>query len=121
MGNLNLSLVFAPPYFLPFDNLGLIIVDEEHDPSYKQQEPAPRYNARDVAMVMGQMHYAKVLLGSATPSVETLLSCAARQSMVSLSLDKRFGEAQLPNGTCWPTWHRNENKKQTKENSQVCF
>jgi primosomal protein N' (replication factor Y) len=80
---------------LPFDNLGLIIVDEEHDPSYKQQEPAPRYNARDVAMVMGQMHYSKVLLGSATPSVETFYH-AQQNKYGYVILDKRFGDAQLP-------------------------
>jgi primosomal protein N' (replication factor Y) len=81
--------------FLPFDNLGLIIVDEEHDASYKQQEPAPRYHARDVAMVMGQQHHAKVLLGSATPSVETYFH-AIRGKYGLIKLDKRFGEAQLP-------------------------
>lgn len=81
--------------FLPFDNLGLIIVDEEHDASYKQQEPAPRYHARDVAMVIGQMHHSKVLLGSATPSVESYYH--AQQGKYGLvRLDKRFGEAQLP-------------------------
>lgn len=57
--------------FLPFSNLGLVIVDEEHDSSYKQQEPAPRYNGRNVAMMLAMMHGAKSLLGSATPSVET--------------------------------------------------
>ncbi|MEQ8423305.1 MAG: DEAD/DEAH box helicase, partial [Cyclobacteriaceae bacterium] len=57
--------------FLPFDNLGLIIVDEEHDSSYKQQDPAPRYQARDVALMMGSQHHAKVVLGTATPSVES--------------------------------------------------
>lgn len=81
--------------FLPFDNLGLIIVDEEHDASYKQQEPAPRYNARDVALIMSQMHHAKVLLGSATPSVETYYH-ATRGKYGLVKLDKRFGEAQLP-------------------------
>ena len=81
--------------FLPFDNLGLIIVDEEHDASYKQQEPAPRYHARDVAMVMGQQHHAKVLLGSATPSVETYYH-ALRGKYGLIKLDKRFGDAQLP-------------------------
>jgi primosomal protein N' (replication factor Y) len=80
---------------LPFDNLGLIIVDEEHDPSYKQQEPAPRYNARDVALVMGQLHHAKVLLGSATPSVESFYH-AQQNKYGFVMLDKRFGEAQLP-------------------------
>ena len=56
---------------LPFTRLGLVIVDEEHDSSYKQQEPAPRYNGRNVAMMLAMMHGAKSLLGSATPSVET--------------------------------------------------
>lgn len=81
--------------FLPFDNLGLIIVDEEHDASYKQQEPAPRYHARDVALMMSQMHHAKVLLGSATPSVESYYQ-AQRGKYGFVKLDKRFGEAQLP-------------------------
>jgi primosomal protein N' (replication factor Y) len=81
--------------FLPFDNLGLIIVDEEHDASYKQQEPAPRYNARDVALVMAQLHHAKVILGSATPSIESYYQ--AHQGKYGLvKLDKRFGEAKLP-------------------------
>ncbi len=57
--------------FLPFRKLGLIIVDEEHEPSYKQQEPAPRYHARNAAIVLAKEHGAKVLLGSATPSVES--------------------------------------------------
>lgn len=56
---------------LPFRNLGLIIVDEEHENSYKQYDPAPRYNARDMAVVLGNIHGAKVLLGTATPSVES--------------------------------------------------
>jgi primosomal protein N' (replication factor Y) len=81
--------------FLPFDNLGLVIVDEEHDSSYKQQEPAPRYHARDVAMVMAKMHHAKVLLGSATPSVESYYQ-AAQNKYGLVKLDKRFGNAQLP-------------------------
>lgn len=81
--------------FLPFDNLGLIIVDEEHDASYKQQEPAPRYNARDAALILAQFHHAKVLLGSATPSVET--SYRARQDKYGfVKLEQRFGDATLP-------------------------
>lgn len=81
--------------FLPFDNLGLIIVDEEHDASYKQQEPAPRYHARDTAMMMAQMHHAKVLLGSATPSVESYYQ-AQEGKYGYIKLDKRFGDAKLP-------------------------
>jgi primosomal protein N' (replication factor Y) (superfamily II helicase) len=81
--------------FLPFDNLGLIIVDEEHDASYKQQEPAPRYHARDVAMIVARLHHARVLLGSATPSIESYYH--GKQNKYGLvKLDKRFGEASLP-------------------------
>ncbi len=81
--------------FLPFDNLGLIIVDEEHEPSYKQQEPAPRYNARDSAIMLSQIHHAKTLLGSATPSVESWFN-ALQGRYGYVSLMKRFGEAALP-------------------------
>lgn len=81
--------------FLPFDNLGLIIVDEEHDTSYKQQEPAPRYHARDVALVIGHLHHAKVLLGSATPSVESYYQ-AHHEKYGYVRIDKRYGDAQLP-------------------------
>lgn len=81
--------------FLPFDNLGLIIVDEEHDPSYKQHEPAPRYHARDVALVMAQIHHAKALLGSATPSVESFYQTQVGKYKL-VTLLERFGEAQLP-------------------------
>lgn len=81
--------------FLPFDNLGLIIIDEEHDTSYKQQEPAPRYHARDVALVIGQLHHAKVLMGSATPSVESYHQ-AQRGKYGYVKIDKRYGDAKLP-------------------------
>lgn len=94
-GKLKFIIGVRSSVLLPFDNLGLVIVDEEHDASYKQQEPAPRYNARDVAMVMGQMHFSKVLLGSATPSVETFYQ-AQQGKYGFVILDRRFGEAQLP-------------------------
>ena len=82
--------------FLPFDNLGLIIVDEEHETSYKQHDPAPRYHARDVAMMLAHWQQAKVLLGSATPSLETYYQ--AKQGRYGLvELFKRFGDATLPN------------------------
>lgn len=81
--------------FLPFDNLGLIIVDEEHDASYKQQDPAPRYHARDVALLMAQQHHAKVVLGSATPSAESFYQ-ATQGRYGLIELNQRFGDAQLP-------------------------
>ncbi|GAA3993175.1 replication restart helicase PriA [Hymenobacter antarcticus] len=81
--------------FLPFDNLSLIIVDEEHESSYKQYEPAPRYNAREVALMMANFQGAKTLLGSATPAVETYYQAKqGRYGLVTLS--KRFGEAGMP-------------------------
>jgi len=57
--------------FLPFRNLGLIIIDEEHEQSYKQQEPSPRYHARDTGIMLAHLFGAKTLLGSATPSIES--------------------------------------------------
>jgi primosomal protein N' (replication factor Y) len=80
---------------LPFNNLGLIIVDEEHDPSYKQYDPAPRYNARDLALVASGLHQCKVLLGSATPSLESYYQALAGKYAL-VKADKRFGNAQLP-------------------------
>ena len=67
----NLILGVRSSVFLPFDNLGLIIVDEEHENTYKQFDPAPRYHARDAAIVLAHLHKAKVLLGTATPSIES--------------------------------------------------
>lgn len=81
--------------FLPMQRLGLIIVDEEHETSYKQQDPAPRYNARDAAVVLAQMHDAKVLLGTATPSLETYHN-AQEGKYGYVRLDKRFGNILLP-------------------------
>ena len=82
--------------FLPFDNLGLIIVDEEHETSYKQHDPAPRYHARDVAIMLAHWQQAKVVLGSATPALETYYQ--ARQGRYGLvELFQRFGDATLPN------------------------
>lgn len=81
--------------FLPFDDLSLIIVDEEHDASYKQQDPAPRYQARDVALMMGHIHKAKVLLGSATPSLESYF-LAKNERIGYVRLKERYGDAVLP-------------------------
>jgi primosomal protein N' (replication factor Y) (superfamily II helicase) len=81
--------------FLPFSNLGLIIVDEEHEPSFKQYDPAPRYHARDASIVLANNHKAKVLLGSATPSVETYYN--TQQGKYGLvELNRRFGDVLLP-------------------------
>jgi len=82
--------------FLPFQNLKLIIVDEEHEQNFKQQDPAPRYHARDAAIVLALSCEAKVLLGSATPSIETFYNCE-QNKYGYVALNKRFGNAQLPN------------------------
>lgn len=72
--------------FLPFSSLGLIIIDEEHDSSYKQNNPAPRYNGRDSALMLAKLWNAGVLLGSATPSLESIYNCYTdRYSLVELS------------------------------------
>nr|WP_044130247.1 primosomal protein N' [Rudanella lutea] len=99
--------------FLPFDNLGLIIVDEEHETSYKQHDPAPRYHARDVAMMLAQWQQAKVLLGSATPSLESYYQ--AQQGRYGLvELFQRFGDATLPQITLVDT--KVEKKQKTMKN-----
>jgi primosomal protein N' (replication factor Y) len=81
--------------FLPFRDLGLIIVDEEHEVSYKQQDPAPRYNAKNAAIMLATMHGAKVVLGSATPSLESFYN-AQMGKFGYVKLDKRFEETALP-------------------------
>lgn len=81
--------------FLPFTNLGLIIVDEEHESSYKQQDPAPRYNAKNAAMVLAGIFHAKTLLGTATPSIESYYNATSgRYGLVRLT--KRYEEIELP-------------------------
>lgn len=80
---------------LPFKNLGLVIVDEEHDASYKQHEPAPRYHARDSAIFLAKMHGAKTMLGSATPSIESYYN-AKHKKYHLVSISKRFGDVLLP-------------------------
>ena len=81
--------------FLPFSNLGLIVVDEEHETSYKQFEPSPRYNARDAAIVLAKLHGAKILLGSATPSLESYFN-ATQNKYGLVALNRRHGNVQLP-------------------------
>lgn len=81
--------------FLPFSNLGLVIVDEEHEPSYKQQDPAPRYHARSAAIMMAQWCGAKVLLGTATPSIESYHN-AVSGKYGWVEMTERFRGLQLP-------------------------
>jgi primosomal protein N' (replication factor Y) len=81
--------------FLPFDNLGLIIVDEEHENTFKQFDPAPRYNARDASVVLAGLHNAKVLMGTATPSCESFYN-AKNGKYGLVSMKKRFGDVLLP-------------------------
>ncbi len=81
--------------FLPFSNLGLIVVDEEHEVSYKQFEPSPRYNARDAAIVLSNLHNAKIILGSATPAIESKFN-AENNKYGLVHLNRRHGNIQLP-------------------------
>ncbi|MFY0481912.1 replication restart helicase PriA [Flavobacterium sp. PLA-1-15] len=81
--------------FLPFNNLGLIIVDEEHEQTFKQQDPAPRYHARDASIVLANSHKAKVVLGSATPSIETYFN-AQSEKYGFVTISERFGNVMMP-------------------------
>lgn len=85
--------------FLPFQDLGLIIVDEEHESSFKQYDPSPRYNARDCAVVLSSLHKTNIVLGSATPSIESYQN--AKQGKYTLvNLHDRFGSVLLPEIQC---------------------
>lgn len=96
--------------FLPYQNLGLIIVDEEHETSYKQQDPAPRYHARDTAIMLAHISGAKTLLGSATPSMESFFNAkAGKYGLVSLT--KRFEEMELPEILLQNTFELRRKKK----------
>lgn len=81
--------------FLPFSNLGFIIVDEEHEQTFKQQDPSPRYHARDAAIVLASKHHSKVLLGSATPSIETYFNVQSGKFGLA-EISERYGKVQLP-------------------------
>ncbi|CAN5143490.1 primosomal protein N' [soil metagenome] len=94
-GEVRIVLGARSALFLPFKDLGLIVVDEEHDPSFKQQDPAPRYNARDAAVYYGALFNAKILLGSATPSIETYYN-AQKGKYGLVELNERFGGIHLP-------------------------
>ena len=81
--------------FLPFDDLGLIIVDEEHEVSYKQQEPSPRYNARDSAIYLSKIFKSKIILGSATPSIESTYN-ARNNKYGFVEIKERYGNIEMP-------------------------
>ncbi|MFO7829521.1 MAG: primosomal protein N' [Bacteroidales bacterium] len=93
--NYDIILGVRSSLFLPFSNLGLIIIDEEHENTYKQYDPAPRYNARDSAIVLAQIHKAKVLLGTATPSIESYFN-AISGKYGFVELITRFQDIKLP-------------------------
>jgi primosomal protein N' (replication factor Y) len=82
--------------FLPFADLGFVIVDEEHEQTFKQIDPAPRYHARDAAVVLANFHKAKVLLGSATPSIETYFNAKSNKYGL-VEIKERFGNVKMPN------------------------
>lgn len=119
--------------FLPYSKLGLVIVDEEHDSSYKQQDPAPRYNGRDTAILLAHMHGAKTVLGSATPAIDTYYKALnGRYGLVELST--RYGDINMPQvqlidlKKAWKKHEMNgmfsqelidESSKALKENEQV--
>ncbi|MBE0666600.1 MAG: primosomal protein N', partial [Bacteroidales bacterium] len=92
---LNLVLGVRSSLFLPFADLGLVIIDEEHDASYKQYDPAPRYHARDAAMMLSRIHGARTLLGSATPALESYYNAiTGRYGLVELTT--RYGDVMMP-------------------------
>ena len=98
--------------FLPFSNLGLIIVDEAHEPSFKQYNPAPRYQARDSAIVLARIHQGKLLMGSATPSLESYHN--AKEGKYGLvSLNKRFGNIKTPTIELIDIKEKHKKKKMT--------
>ncbi|HEX8515565.1 MAG TPA: primosomal protein N' [Bacteroidia bacterium] len=95
ISNFKLIIGARSAMFLPFSDLGLVIVDEEHDTSFKQYDPAPRYNARDAAIYLSHIHKAKTLLGSATPSLESYFN-AQDGKYGFAEITKRFGGVQMP-------------------------
>jgi len=99
--------------FLPFSNLGLVVVDEENEPSFKQYNPAPRYHARDSAIVLAQLHSAKVLLGSATPSLESYYN-ALEGKYGLVKLKERFGKVLMPEIELVDIKEKHRKKQMTK-------
>jgi len=106
--------------FLPFSNLGLVIVDEEHDTSYKQVDPPPRYNARDAAIILAQLHNAKTILGSATPAVETYYNALSGKYGMA-ELNKRYGDMLLPEIIIANIKEQTKQKKMKSHFSETLF
>lgn len=107
--------------FLPFQQLGLVVVDEEHEPSYKQHEPAPRYHARDAALMLARLHGAKAILGSATPSLETW-HMANTGKYGRVKLDSRYYEVALPSiETADLTEERRTKKMRSEDVGETLF
>ncbi len=94
-GDIKIILGARSGLFLPFKELGLVIADEEHDASYKQQDPAPRYHARDAAVYYASLFNAKILLGSATPSIESYYNVQTNKYAL-VELKERYGNADFP-------------------------
>jgi len=95
VNNYKIILGVRSSIFLPFSNLGLVVIDEEHENSFKQYDPSPRYNARDAAIYLSRLHNAKTLLGSATPSIESYFN-AQQNKYGFVELDKRYLDIKLP-------------------------
>lgn len=109
-GTLSAVLGVRSSLFLPFRDLGLIVVDEEHDSSYKQYDPAPRYHARDAAMMLSRIHGGRTLLGSATPSLESWYNATAgRFGLVELMT--RYGDVKMPEMIVADTRTKGKKKK----------
>ncbi|MEO8110373.1 MAG: primosomal protein N' [Ginsengibacter sp.] len=94
-GELKIIIGARSALFLPFKNLGLVIIDEEHDSSFKQQDPAPRYNARDASVYYASLFKAKILMGTATPSVESFYN-ALKGKYALVTINERYGGVELP-------------------------
>ncbi|RXG20777.1 replication restart helicase PriA [Leeuwenhoekiella aequorea] len=98
--------------FLPFSNLGLVVVDEEHESSYKQYDPAPRYQARDAGIVLASLQNAKVLLGSATPSLETYYNASSGKYGL-VTMRERYGNILMPENSIIDIQDRQRKKRMT--------
>jgi len=116
------DLVLGPrsAMFLPFNKLGLIIIDEEHEPSFKQHDPAPRYHARDAAIYLAKMHGAKVLLGSATPSLESFFN-AQSGKYGYVDLNHRHGGVMMPEVLVADLKTENRHKRMKSHFSPLLF